>query len=127
PSLAPMTDEELDRLADLIAQALLRTPASGPPAPARSAWLPAPVRPEPPARAGEPPVWAGAAQSLNDIAPSRGETTPAARRATTAELTNAARAAAAGRGAPLGSTGPRGRTAHASRPRDPGAPPIDVK
>src|SRR5689334_9026277 len=94
-----MTDAELDRLADLIARAILDQVDSKPTS-ARTSWLPSPVRPAPPARGSEPPPWSGAAQDLGDVAPTRdGETTPRFR-ATTAELTRAARAAAAGKAAP---------------------------
>ena len=112
-----MTEQEIERLAGLIADALLRERhvRSAPPPSAtspRAGWLLNPIRPEPPVRGGEPPVWSGAAQSLDDVAPSSG-TPPTSgsrvQRATTAELTNATRAAAAGRGtAPV--VAPVGRT-----------------
>ena len=95
-----MTDAELDRLADLIAHALIDAQAPSPSKPGRSSWLPAPVRPEPPARGSEPPVWSGAAQQLGDVAPSRNEVAPKFR-ATAGELTRATRAAAAGKGTPI--------------------------
>ena len=117
-----MNDRELDRLAALIAEALLRTrrrPAAGP-APVRpGTWLPSPVRPEPPQAGGPPPVWSGAAQRLDDVAPGAGRTRPGpapeggVRRPSIAELTNLKRAAAAGRGVtPAGA--PTGRTMHRS-------------
>jgi putative phosphotransacetylase len=120
-----MTDAELDRLADLIAQALLGHTPSGPRD--RSAWLPTPVRPEPPARGSEPPVWSAAAQPLGDVAPVRdpGEAPP--HRGSIADATNATRAAAAGRGAPVASSGAKGRVAHQARPRSANAPSIDVR
>ena len=85
-----MTDAELDRLAALVADSLLR--ARVVPAAAGSAtgpWLPIPVRPEISGRGGEPPVWSGAAQALGEAGPARGAPSS---RATTAELTNATRA-----------------------------------
>jgi putative phosphotransacetylase len=119
-----MTDGELDRLAALIAEALLR--ASREPAGGRAAsperagtWLPSPVRPEPVARSGEPPVWAGSAQRLDDVAPSvspeplRGARSSGGR-TTTAELTRAARAAAAGKGS-APHTAPKGRSSFGGR------------
>jgi putative phosphotransacetylase len=108
-----MTEQEIERLAALVADALLRqrasTDAVDPAAGRAGQWLPIPVRPEPPARGAEPPVWSGAAQQLEgvDVASPRAET----RRVSTAELTNAARAAAAGKGgAP--DVAPVGRVRH---------------
>lgn len=99
-----MTDAELDRLAELVAGALLRSGATGP---ARTeAWLPIPVRPAPSRRGTEPPVWSGAGQSLESSDARAG--TSRGHRASTAELANATRAAAAGRGAPP-AVAPRGR------------------
>ncbi|HUF27568.1 MAG TPA: PduL/EutD family phosphate acyltransferase [Gemmatimonadaceae bacterium] len=70
-----MTEADLDRLAGLIARALIEgAPARG--ATASAGLVPAPVRPEPPTRGGEPPR----------------------SRVTTGELTRLTRAAAAGRG-----------------------------
>ena len=124
-----MTERELDRLAGLIAQALLAsrdrshgsagvsrsTSQSSRHGNAHETWLPIPVRPEPPARGADAPVWSGAAQSLDDVAPG-GEpgTSP---RVSTAELTRAARAAAAGRGS-APETAPRGRVVRTSRGAD---------
>lgn len=85
-----MNEQQIDRLAELIADALRAhqaAPASS--AAPRETWLPVPVRPEPSRPPAEPPAWSGAAQMLDD-APRH--------RATTAELTVAARSAAAGRG-----------------------------
>ena len=120
-----MTGRELDRLATLIARALLDTAARATGDQERAAgagargasggtWLPLPVRPEPPVRSAAPPPWAGAAQQLGDIAP--GGAPAGASRPSTKELTRATRAAAAGRGtAP--ETSPAGRTARAPRGR----------
>jgi hypothetical protein len=66
-----MKSEDLDRLASLIAAELERLLARMPKTGQRSAWLPPPVRPEPPSRGGEPAPWTGAAQTLGDIAPVR--------------------------------------------------------
>ena len=127
-----MTDGELDRLAALIADALLkkRRPAS-PPAARPGPWLPSPVRPEPPQGGGAPPVWSGAAQRLDDVAPAAGRDGPAPektggiRRQSIAELTNAKRAAAAGRGVtPAGA--PTGRVVHRSSGRTDRTVAIDV-
>ena len=100
-----MTEEELDRLAELVAGALLR---SGERETGRAGtWLPTPVRPDPSPRGAEPPVWSGAGQTLESS--SAGASTPRGHRASTGELANAARAAAAGRGTPP-AVAPRGRT-----------------
>jgi putative phosphotransacetylase len=118
-----MTDEELRRLADLVARALID--ANGPRPRTgnnRGDWLPLPVRPEPPSRGGEAPVWSGAAQSLGDVAPGDGVS---AARVSTAELTRVARAAAAGKAPPreprAAPPPPSGRT------RGRGAGSIEVK
>lgn len=121
-----MTDAELDRLADLIARALLDRPAAQTSERSGTTWLPTPVRPAPPERGNAPPVWSGAAQELGDVAPSRETPVPPRHRATTAELTRATRAAAAGKGRPpLASVHepPRNLT----RPRSATAPAIDVR
>src|SRR5687767_2793653 len=95
------SEDDLDRLATLIAESLLRARAdhvsSGPAS--RDVWLRPPVRPELPARGGEPPVWSGAAQSLDGVAPGSAGASSAGRSVSVAELSNATRAAAAGRGA----------------------------
>ncbi|HEY5417325.1 MAG TPA: hypothetical protein VIK41_20970, partial [Gemmatimonadaceae bacterium] len=65
-----MTDAELDRLAEIIARALLERPHASDDTGRATTWLPTPVRPMPPARGGEPPSWSGAAQDLGDVAPS---------------------------------------------------------
>jgi putative phosphotransacetylase len=120
-----MTDAELDRLADLIARTLLerseqRESARG------GTWLPSPVRPAPPQRGGEPPMWSGAAQELGDVAPTRDGDRAPRFRATTAELTRATRAAAAGKGAPP-ERGAREPERRLTRQRASNAPTIDVK
>ncbi len=93
-----MTDDELDRLAALIADALRRDGDAS--APSRTApWLPAPIRPAPPAHGGAPPSWSGAGQSLGDVAPIRHPVAPR-HRADVRELTAAVRGAAAGKGVP---------------------------
>ena len=119
-----MTNDELDRLADLIARALLeQTPrANG----VRSAWLPPPVRPAPPERGGEPPTWSGAAQTLDDVAPSRNGDVAPKFRASVAELARATRAAAAGKGAPP-ERAAREPERRLTRHRPAGAPSIDVR
>lgn len=95
-----MTEQELDRLAAMIANALQgargQTSSS---ANSEGTWLPTPVRPEPPVRSSEPPLWSGASQSLSGVAPGgRDATSAPSARVSIAELTNATRAAAAGRG-----------------------------
>lgn len=128
-----MTEQELDRLAALIAGALTqpapRVTAQREPASGNQPWLRSPVRPELTTRGGEAPLWSGAAQALDDIAPQEGrrEGSPA-RRVSTSELTNVTRAAAAGRGAPLqgaGSVTSRG-AGHVGRPRARGAESLQV-
>jgi putative phosphotransacetylase len=119
-----VTEQEIERLVALVVDALRRPPqdvrpdvASGPPT-----WLPTPVRPEPPHRSTEPPVWSGAAQRLDDVAPGLpgvgptpgapvGSSASHRRRTSTADLTNAVRAAAAGR-APAPDVAPVGRVTH---------------
>ena len=101
-----MTNDELDRLADLIARTLLERQQPQTIVP-RASWLPAPVRPEPPARGHEPPVWSGAAQSLGDVAPSANRAETPQFRVSTAELVQATRAAAEGKGKPGEDRAPR--------------------
>src|SRR5688500_19820557 len=99
----PLSDEDLDRLATLIAESLLRAHgerASRRGGEGRDVWLRPPVRPEPPARSPNPPVWSGAAQSLDGVPPRSTPTSSAGRSAPSAELSNATRAAAAGPGSP---------------------------
>ncbi len=93
-----MTEAELERLAALIAAELQRVTDTGSAGNARGeAWLSIPVRPEPPTRSSEPPVWAAAAQSLGDIAPVRSPE-PSHHRDDQGSATAAIRAAAAGTG-----------------------------
>ena len=121
-----MTDAELDRLADLIARALLdRGNARAPTSPA-TPWVPAPVRPAPPERTSEPPVWSGAAQDLSDVAPTKDRQESPRFRPSTAEMTRATRAAAAGKKPPTerASGEPERRL---TRQRSATAPSIDVR
>ncbi|MGI8496879.1 MAG: PduL/EutD family phosphate acyltransferase [Gemmatimonadaceae bacterium] len=118
-----MTENELDRLAAMIARSLLAR--RDPSAPRGAPWLSNPVRPEPSVRGGEAPLWSGAALELGDVAPGGAGGAPR-RRVATGELTNAVRAAAAGRGAPR-EIGPHGRVTHEGRLRGRGAPAIEVK
>ena len=90
-----MTEQELERLAGLIADALARSSGRRE-SPARESWVPTPVRPEPSVRGGEPPVWSGAAQRLGDGTTARDGDSGS--RQPIGEMTNATRAAAAGRG-----------------------------
>jgi putative phosphotransacetylase len=122
-----VTGDELDRLAETIARALIE--ARGAPsadAGRRESWLPSPVRPEPPVRGGEPPAWSGAAQRLDDIAPGRAAEPPV-HRVTVAELTNATRAAAAGRGEAPRLSAPARRPQSAGRRRGAGEASIEVQ
>ena len=120
-----MTDAELDRLADLIARALIDAQSHSPSKRTSTSWLPTPVRPEPPARGTEPPVWSGAAQELRDVAPSQSEVAPKFR-ATVGELARVTRAAAAGKGTPI-ERGKREPERRIPRGRASNAPAIDVK
>ncbi len=101
-----MNKDEVQRLSELIASQL--GAAGG------RAWLPAPVRPEPP---GDPtpgalPAWAGAAQTLPDVAPVRRSAGKPHHRTEYPALVTAARQAAAARGpSPL----PAGSKAGAAR------------
>jgi putative phosphotransacetylase len=126
--LRALTEADLDRLATLIADSLLRAERDVPrpsAAAARGAWLQPPVRPEPSVRGGEPPVWSGAAQSLEGVAPGSSRTPSAGRSVSVAEIANATRAAAAGRGgAPSGAA--KGRTQRSAAPRSRTARPIEV-
>jgi len=121
-----MTDAELDRLADLIARSLLGLDRGAAEREREPTWLPTPVRPEPPARGGEPPVWTGAAQELGDVAPSRNGAPPPRFRATTGELTRATRAAAAGQ-APPRERPTREPERRLTRHRPANAPAVDVR
>ena len=121
-----MTDAELDRLAEIIARALLeRRPAHDDSARAAT-WLPTPVRPTPPARGAEPPSWSGAAQDLADVAPSRDRDRSPRFRASTADLTRATRAAAAGKGPPVERSA-RAPERRLTRQRPANASAIDVR
>ena len=84
-----MTPDEIKRVAEEVAQKL-----------AAGAWVPGPVRPTPPGRPtpGQLPPWAGAAQTLPDVATGRRGQSGRHRPAYDA-LTAATRAAAAGKGA----------------------------
>ena len=115
-----MTDQEIERLVALVVEALLRQRSAAAPNGWRSSdgpWLPIPVRPEPQPRNTEPPLWSGAAQRLEGAAsrsPEGGTSSSAPghrRRASTADMTNAVRAAAAGRGA-APAVAPVGRSRH---------------
>jgi putative phosphotransacetylase len=112
-----MTEQEIERLVALVADALLRQRNVRPDDPAPATWLPTPVRPAPGPRSTEAPVWSGAAQRLDDVAPGDSRTgsvrasPDATRRVSTADLTNAVRAAAAGR-APAPDVAPTGRIRH---------------
>lgn len=121
-----MTDAELDRLADLIARALVERRADPPAAGRRDSWLPTPVRPTPPERGGEPPPWAGAAQDLTDVAPSTDRTDAPRFRASTADLVRATRAAAAGK-APPRERQSRSPEPRLTRPRAAGASAVEVR
>lgn len=121
-----MTDAELDRLADIIARALLDRPSVADDNGRPATWLPTPVRPTPPTRGGEPPIWSGAAQDLGDVAPSRDRSLSPRFRAATAELTRATRAAAAGKGTPPERSA-RASERRLTRPRPANAPAIEVR
>ena len=118
-----MTDDELDRLAEIIARTLLERARAEP---ARSTWLPSPVRPQPPERGGDPPSWSGAAQDLGDIAPTRDTGQPPRYRASTAELARVTRAAAAGQ-IPPPDRGRRETEPRLTRRRAASASAIDVR
>ncbi len=124
-----LSEEELDRLATLIAESLIRASAPGrsPSAASggRSVWLQPPVRPEPPQRGGEPPVWSGAGQTLEAIVPGSAKGRDQGRAVPVGELTNVVRAAAAGRG-PAPTTAAKGRALRSAGPRARGAKPIEV-
>ena len=110
-----MTNDEIERLAHLVADTLIASSGhTSSPLSSRGQWLPHPVRPEPPVRGGEPPVWSGAAQRLGDIAPGASGATAPAHRATTGDLTRLTRAAAAGKGVGV-RVAPTGRAAYAGR------------
>ena len=108
-----MTTDEIERLARLVADSLI-APAGDKSPPSPAPWLPHPVRPEPPVRGGQPPVWSGAAQRLGDIAPGASGAAAPAHRATTGDLTRLTRAAAAGKGEGV-RVAPTGRASYAGR------------
>lgn len=119
-----MTNEELDRLATIIADALLRErKRSAAPAPGR--WLPVPVRPDLGSREGALPVWAASAQTLADVAPGNSPQREPQARVSTAELTRATRAAAAGQDLRPPPSSP-GRSSRVWRDRPKGAATIEV-
>src|SRR5687768_12044914 len=123
-----LSDAAIERLASLIAESLTRAQAQPPArsrvAPAPTSWVPAPVRPDVVTRSGEPPVWSGAAQTLDGLG--TGRSAAGAGRATPiGELTNVTRAAAAGRG-PAPSAKSAGRVARSSGPRGRRAATIEV-
>jgi putative phosphotransacetylase len=102
-----MNKEEVSKLVELVATRLAEAQARGP-------WLPTPTRPEPPAdpTPGALPQWAGAAQTLSDVAPVRRASGFPKHRPEYAAMVVAARQAAAARGpAPL----PSGSAAGADR------------
>jgi len=121
-----VTDAELDRLAEIIARALLERPRVPDDTGRASTWLPIPVRAAPPERGAEPPSWSGAAQDLGDVAPSRDRDRPPRFRVATADLTRATRAAAAGKGPPPERITPAPER-RLTRPRPANAPAIDVR
>lgn len=102
-----MTKDEVAKLVEIVAARLLEEGGRG-------VWLPTPTRPEPP---GDPtpgalPAWAGAAQSLSDVAPVRRSPGVPRHRPDYPALVSASRQAAAARGpAPL----PAGSGAGAER------------
>jgi putative phosphotransacetylase len=120
-----LSDDELERLAALIAETLLRHRESSAATPTRDNWLPTPVRPESAPRSSEPPVWSGAGQSLDGIAPGTSRSASAGRAIPIAELSDAARAAAAGKGPPP-TTAPTGRVPRTSGPRGRRAKSIEM-
>ena len=122
-----LSEADIERLATLIAEALMRggsrrndvSRVAG-----AGSWVQAPVRPDVVTRGGEPPAWSGAALALEGLARNVSESAPG-RATPIGELTNLARAAAAGRGAPA--TGhPAGRTMRSSGSRPRRASSIEV-
>lgn len=110
-----MTKDEMQRLSELIAS---RLDAAG-----GRAWVPAPVRPEPPGgpTPGALPAWAGAAQTLPDVAPIRRSAGSPRHRTGYPALVVAARQAAAARGPaplPAGSKAGAARAATTRTPRE---------
>ena len=119
------SEAAIERLASLIAETLLRGQAGAAAAGREpgTSWVPAPVRPDLVTRGGEPPVWSGAAQSLEGLP--RGGAEASGRATPIGELTNLTRAAAAGRGAAPSVHAP-GRARRASAPRPRSARTIEV-
>ena len=110
-----MKTDDLQGLSEKIANQLAAAGAR--------AWLPGPVRPEPPGRPtpGALPPWAGAAQALSDVAPVRRSAGHPRNRADYPAMVVAERQAAAGRGAsplPSGSQAGAARPATAKTPRE---------
>lgn len=104
-----MTNEEVARLVELVAERLMA---------AQTTWLPVPTRPEPPAGpvAGALPAWSGAAQSLPDVAPQRRGRGVIRHRPEYPAIVVAARQAAAAHGpAPLPAGSGAGAERHATR------------
>ena len=122
-----LSEADIERLATLIAESLLHgrsTRGDVSRSPGAATWVPAPVRPDVVTRGGEPPAWSGAALSLEGIERDASGRVPG-RATPIGELTNLARAAAAGRGAPAPGRSP-GRTMRASGSRPRRASPIEV-
>jgi len=109
-----VTKDEVAKLIELVAGRLNA---------GRGTWLPTPTRPEPPGdpTPGNLPTWAGAAQSLTDIAPLRREAGFPKHRPEYAAIVAASRQAAAARGPsplPSGSSAGAARTATQRTPRE---------
>ena len=88
-----MTNEEIARLIELVARKLQAEGTGG-------SWLPVPTRPEPPGdpTPGSLPAWAGSAQSLSDLVPTRKGAQVPKHRPAYAAMVAATRQAAAGSG-----------------------------
>ena len=123
-----LSDADIERLATLIAEALVRSraesaavrnEAGAPP------WVPGPVRPNLAARPTAPPVWSAAAQNLDGVAPGRARLGDHGRATPVAELAALTRAAAAGKGPPP-SVARTGRSVRANEPRPARAASIEV-
>ena len=115
-----MNKNELEGLSEKIASRLAGAGAH--------AWVPGPVRPEPPGRPtpGALPPWAGSAQSLSDVGPIRRPAGHPRHRPEYPAVVAAVRQAAAGRGpAPLPS-GSKAGPARAATARSPREVPIGV-
>ena len=94
---------------------------------AAATWLPTPVRPAPPERGQEPPIWSGAAQDLSDVAPSR-EAQSVAALSHIDGGANARHARRSGRQGPASWTvAPAQPERRLTRQRSPNAPAIDVE